>query len=75
MSARKSKVQSFYFDMEWLSRYWGVEGRPRVYHHTAPVSNFYALREGLAMVAEEVSAWPLFLLWYIQWNLSMWSLV
>ena len=25
------------------------------YHHTAPISNLYALREGLAILAEEVS--------------------
>ena len=31
MAARKTKVQSFYFDMEWLAQYWGVDNSPRVY--------------------------------------------
>ncbi|MFQ5740995.1 MAG: hypothetical protein ACE5JX_18490 [Acidobacteriota bacterium] len=33
-----------------VSSYWG---RERTYHHTAPVSMNYGLREGLAMVLEE----------------------
>lgn len=53
MAARRKKPVSFYFDMGWLSNYWGCDGQPRRYHHTAPVSNFYALREGLAILAEE----------------------
>jgi alanine-glyoxylate transaminase/serine-glyoxylate transaminase/serine-pyruvate transaminase len=47
---RKSKVQSWYLDMTLLGRYWGEE---RMYHHTAPISMFYALREGLRLVLEE----------------------
>jgi alanine-glyoxylate transaminase/serine-glyoxylate transaminase/serine-pyruvate transaminase len=47
---RKSKVQSWYFDMTLLERYWGSE---RMYHHTAPISMIYALREGLRLVLEE----------------------
>ena len=31
MATRKKKVQSFYFDMEWLAEYWGVDNSPRVY--------------------------------------------
>lgn len=27
MAARKTKVQSFYFDMEWLAQYWRVDGK------------------------------------------------
>jgi len=34
-----------------LGKYWA--GSPRVYHHTAPAHLFYALREGLRLVAEE----------------------
>ena len=30
MAARKTKVQSFYFDMEWLAQYWAVDDCPRV---------------------------------------------
>jgi alanine-glyoxylate transaminase/serine-glyoxylate transaminase/serine-pyruvate transaminase len=47
---RKTKVQSWYLDLTLLERYWGEE---RVYHHTAPISMNYALREALRLVAEE----------------------
>jgi len=33
-----------------LQEYWGEE---RAYHHTAPITNVYALREALRLVAEE----------------------
>ena len=26
MASRKTEVQSFYFDVQWLSRYWGIDG-------------------------------------------------
>lgn len=48
--SRKTKVQSFYLDLIKLEKYWGEE---RVYHHTAPASMLYALREGLSIVLEE----------------------
>ena len=47
---RKTKVQSWYLDISLLYQYWGSE---RVYHHTAPISMNYALREALRLVAEE----------------------
>jgi alanine-glyoxylate transaminase / serine-glyoxylate transaminase / serine-pyruvate transaminase len=47
---RKSKVQSWYLDMTMIRRYWGSD---RFYHHTAPISMNYALREALALVVEE----------------------
>jgi alanine-glyoxylate transaminase/serine-glyoxylate transaminase/serine-pyruvate transaminase len=50
LRSRKTKVQSFYLDLLLLEKYWGEE---RVYHHTAPASMFYALREGLRIVFEE----------------------
>jgi alanine-glyoxylate transaminase/serine-glyoxylate transaminase/serine-pyruvate transaminase len=50
IEARKSKVQSWYFDMTVISRYWGTD---RFYHHTAPISMVYALREGLGMLLDE----------------------
>jgi alanine-glyoxylate transaminase/serine-glyoxylate transaminase/serine-pyruvate transaminase len=50
LRSRKTKVQSFYLDLLLLEKYWGEE---RVYHHTAPVSMFYALREGLKIILEE----------------------
>ena len=47
---RKSKVQSWYLDMSMVKKYWGKE---RVYHHTAPISMIYALREALRLIFEE----------------------
>jgi alanine-glyoxylate transaminase/serine-glyoxylate transaminase/serine-pyruvate transaminase len=47
---RKSKVQSWYLDLTLVQRYWDPE---RLYHHTAPISMLYALREGLCLVHEE----------------------
>jgi len=47
---RKTKVRSWYLDVGMLQQYWGEE---RVYHHTAPISMNYALREALRLVAEE----------------------
>lgn len=49
MRVRKTKVQSFYLDLTMLQDYW----EQRVYHHTAPVSMIYALREALRLVLEE----------------------
>src|SRR5437879_6222859 len=51
INRRKSKVQSWYLDMTMVQRYWGEE---RFYHHTAPISMIYALREALRIVHEEV---------------------
>ncbi len=50
INRRKTKVQSFYLDVTLLQRYWGEE---RFYHHTAPITMVYALREGLRLVHEE----------------------
>jgi alanine-glyoxylate transaminase/serine-glyoxylate transaminase/serine-pyruvate transaminase len=47
---RKSKVQSWYLDVNLLSSYWGQE---RVYHHTAPITMNYALHEALRLVLKE----------------------
>lgn len=47
---RKSKVQSWYLDVNLLASYWGQE---RVYHHTAPISMTYALHEALRLVLLE----------------------
>jgi alanine-glyoxylate transaminase/serine-glyoxylate transaminase/serine-pyruvate transaminase len=47
---RKSKVQSWYLDVNLLSSYWGQE---RVYHHTAPITMNYALHEALRLVLQE----------------------
>ena len=48
--ARRSKVQSWYLDITMVERYWGDD---RTYHHTAPISMNYALREALRLVHEE----------------------
>ncbi len=48
--SRRTKIQSWYLDMTMISRYWGSD---RFYHHTAPISMNYALREALALVVEE----------------------
>jgi len=47
---RKSKVQSWYLDVNLLAAYWGQD---RVYHHTAPISMNYALHEALRLVLDE----------------------
>ncbi|NWQ96496.1 SPYA protein, partial [Burhinus bistriatus] len=52
MLRRKMKPPSFYLDMGWLANYWGCDGEPRRYHHTAPINSFFSLREGLAMLVE-----------------------
>ena len=48
--SRETPVRSWYLDLRLLADYWGDE---RAYHHTAPVTNVYALREALRIVAEE----------------------
>lgn len=50
---RKTPVRSYYFDMSHLANYWGCDEGPRRYHHTGPISSVYAIREGLARLAEE----------------------
>ena len=47
---RKSKVQSFYFNLKDLEAYWN---ETRAYHHTSPINMTYALREALRMMMEE----------------------
>ncbi|MEK7395976.1 MAG: alanine--glyoxylate aminotransferase family protein [Candidatus Poribacteria bacterium] len=47
---RKTKVQSWFLDMNMIERYWGSE---RFYHHTAPISMIYAFHEALRIIHEE----------------------
>jgi len=47
---RQHAIQSWYLDVQLLRNYWGKE---RFYHHTAPISMIYALRESLRLVLEE----------------------
>jgi alanine-glyoxylate transaminase/serine-glyoxylate transaminase/serine-pyruvate transaminase len=48
---RKTKVQSWFLDLSLVSNYW--QGAKRAYHHTAPISSMFALREALNLVMEE----------------------
>jgi alanine-glyoxylate transaminase/serine-glyoxylate transaminase/serine-pyruvate transaminase len=50
LHARKTKVSSWYLDLSMIEKYWGEE---RFYHHTAPISMIYALREALRIIMEE----------------------
>ncbi|MGA9191228.1 MAG: alanine--glyoxylate aminotransferase family protein [Anaerolineales bacterium] len=47
---RSTPPSVFYLDLNLLDRYWGSSP---AYHHTAPTSTMYALREALRMVQEE----------------------
>ena len=47
---RKSKVKNWYLDLTLVEHYWGGT---RSYHHTAPISMNFALREALRLVQEE----------------------
>lgn len=53
---RKTRVQSWYFDLTTAMNYWGKD---RLYHHTPPISLIYALREAMRLVVDEglVARW------------------
>lgn len=50
--ARKTRVQSWFLDLNLVMAYWGGDSR-RSYHHTAPVNALYALHESLVILKEE----------------------
>jgi|SRR5208282_40224 len=50
LRARTTAVRSWYLDLKLIHDYSTVSHR---YHHTAPISMFYALREALIVIAEE----------------------
>ena len=50
LRARTSAPRSWYLDLKLIHDYSTVSHR---YHHTAPISMFYALREALLVIAEE----------------------
>ncbi len=50
LRARQTMNRSFYFDLKLLDQYFLSAHR---YHHTAPISMFYALREALEVIHEE----------------------
>ena len=50
ISKRKTKVTSWYLDLNLIRDYWNEK---RVYHHTGPINMIYALHEGLKLIREE----------------------
>lgn len=50
LRARTTPVRSWYLDLKLIHDYSTVSHR---YHHTAPISMFYALREALSVIADE----------------------
>ena len=49
---RKSKVQSWFMDLNLVLGYWGSSTK-RSYHHTAPINSLYGLHEALLILKEE----------------------
>lgn len=49
---RKSKVQSWFLDLNLVMSYWGGSTK-RAYHHTAPINALYGLHEALVILQEE----------------------
>ena len=47
---RATKVANWYLDLSMIESYWGAE---RTYHHTAPITMNFGLREALRLVHEE----------------------
>lgn len=52
IKARKTKVTSWFLDLNLVMGYWGSAAK-RTYHHTAPVNTLYGLHEALVMLKEE----------------------
>lgn len=52
VTSRKTKVQSWFLDLNLVLGYWGG-GAKRAYHHTAPINSLYALHEALVILQEE----------------------
>ena len=51
VKTRRSPCHSWYLDLSLIADYWAEQSR--AYHHTAPISMIYALREALRLVEEE----------------------
>lgn len=49
--SRTSPCRSWYLDFSLIADYWA--SAKRAYHHTAPISMLYAMREALRMIGEE----------------------
>jgi len=52
VKTRKTKVQSWFMDLNLVLGYWGGAGK-RTYHHTAPINPLYGLHEALVILKEE----------------------
>ncbi len=52
VKSRKSRVQSWFMDLNLVLGYWGGGGK-RAYHHTAPINALYGLHEALVVLEEE----------------------
>ena len=50
---RKTRVQSWFLDLNLVMGYWGSGQAKRAYHHTAPINALYGLHESLVMLEEE----------------------
>ena len=50
LGTRRTAPHSWYFDLKLIHDYAAISHR---YHHTAPISMFYALREALLVIEEE----------------------
>lgn len=49
---RKTKVQSWFMDLNLVMSYWGGAAK-RAYHHTAPINALYGLHEALVILQDE----------------------
>ncbi len=52
IKGRKSKVQSWFLDLNLVMGYWGGAVK-RAYHHTAPINPLYGLHESLVIMKDE----------------------
>jgi alanine-glyoxylate transaminase/serine-glyoxylate transaminase/serine-pyruvate transaminase len=50
---RKTRVQSWFCDVNLLMSYYESGEKTRAYHHTAPVNSLYAMHEALRLVVDE----------------------
>ena len=54
IKSRKTDVDSYYMDINWLAKAWGLDSDNKfIYHYTPALSLIYVLREALSLVAEE----------------------
>jgi alanine-glyoxylate transaminase/serine-glyoxylate transaminase/serine-pyruvate transaminase len=50
---RKTRVQSWFLDLNLVMAYWSEGSAARSYHHTAPINALYGLHEALVMLNDE----------------------